>query len=81
MLSEFRIGEEVRLLKIDKEFCSGLEPEDVEALKLLVGKTWKVEQIVSEAGLVEIRHDYPKYSSSDTPRRWISVAPEWIEKE
>lgn len=79
---EFASGDRVRLLRLDDEFFSGMEPEmdaeDVARLKGLVGLTWTVEEWRPEPGTVELV--FAHAPGAPSPLEWIWVPPEWIER-
>lgn len=72
----FANGERVRLARLEDEFFLGMDNDDIEILKSLIGRVWIV-QGYAESGDVELM--YPK-PSGVSPLRWVWVPPDWIER-
>ena len=79
-LSDFEIGQKVQIFKVDEEFYVGLDVDDVREIRGLLEEIWTVEEVNTEANVVEIRYDYSTEGNSSSPCRWIAIPPEWIKR-
>jgi hypothetical protein len=72
-------GDVVLLVRLEPEFFNGIDVDDVSRLKAIIGKKWTVEGFEPQTGFIELLFAHPEGSKISFD--WVTVPPEWIERQ